>query len=176
MAATSASAFLTLDSTGNQLLATPVQVSTGAAQAGLVPALNSAGLVDASLLPPGTGYDVIAAITSEVIPTNGFVNIWNNAGVATVRKADSSVAGKAAIGFCPAGAASGAIANITMMRGMMTGLTGLTPGALAFIDPANPGLTTATRPTTSGQSVQRVGTAASASVLEVQVTAAITIG
>lgn len=117
--------------------------------------------------PAGASADTATIASSENLTAGDVVNIWNDNGTAKVRKADASAdtAGKRADGFVLAGVTSPANATV-YFEGRITGLSGLTPGALYFLSGGTAGAVTATAPTTSGHCVQKVGVAVSATTLD----------
>jgi hypothetical protein len=137
----------------------PVQSSAGSASAGDIVALNSAGQIDATMLGAASGEASISATASEAISAGAIVNVYNNAGTVSVRNADNTAAGKEATGFALAAIANGATGTVTL-QGVVTGLSGLTPGAYQFLGTVG-GLVSAA-PTASGSITQIVGTALSA--------------
>jgi hypothetical protein len=139
--------------------------SAGAGDAGKIVALDGSGKLDASLMPTGVGADTAAIATSESLAAGDLVNVFNSTG-AKVRKADSSVSGKEAHGFVLAVFTHPTTATV-YFEGSNTQVTGLTPG-VQYLDPANPGKSTNTAPTTAGQVVQRVGFATAAANLNFQ--------
>jgi hypothetical protein len=139
--------------------------SAGAGDAGKIVALDGSGKLDTSLMPTGVGADTAAIATSESLAAGDLVNVFNSTG-AKVRKADSSVSGKEAHGFVLAVFTHPTTATV-YFEGSNTQVTGLTPG-VQYLDPANPGKSTNTAPTTAGQVVQRVGFATAAAVLNFQ--------
>jgi len=74
-------------------------VSSGAANAGDILALDAGGRIDVSAMPVGVAADVTVLPASENLSAGDFVNIWNDAGTARCRKADASTTGKEAHGF-----------------------------------------------------------------------------
>ena len=139
--------------------------SAGAGDSGKLPALDAAGKLDNSFMPTGIGADTSSIVSSENLAAGDLVNIWNNTGTANVRKADATVAGKEAHGFVLAAVTSPAAATV-YFEGSNTGVTGLTPGP-QFLS-ATAGLCTATAPSASGNVVQRVGFATSATNMNFQ--------
>lgn len=123
------------------------------------------GKIDVSVLPTGVGADTAVIPASEALAAGDLVNIWNNSGTANVRKADASTAGKEAHGFVLAAVASGQPATV-YFEGTNTQMTGLTPGRQYLS--TTPGKTSATAPTGSGQVVQVVGFAVSATAMNFQ--------
>lgn len=134
-------------------------VSAGAANAGDVVALDSTGRLDSSVMPVGIGADTAQITASEALAAGDYVNIWDNAGAFAVRKADATIAGKEAHGFVLAAVSSAATATV-YFEGTNTQVTSQTPGPV-FLS-TTPGLGTATAPSASGNIVQRVGIALSA--------------
>lgn len=138
--------------------------SAGAGDAGKIPGLDAAGRIDSSMMPVGLGADTASITTSEALAAGDLVNIWNSTG-AKARKADATTAGKEAHGFVLAAAGSGAAATV-YFEGTNTSVTGLTPG-VAFLA-TTAGTATGTAPSGSGNVVQRVGFATSATSLNFQ--------
>ena len=139
--------------------------SAGAGDANKMPALDASGRLDTTFMPSGIGADTSTIVASEILVAGDLVNIWNNAAVANVRKADANVAGKEAHGFVLAGFA--ALAGATVyFEGTNSQVTGLTPGPL-FLS-TTPGIAVATAPSAAGNTVQRVGFATSATSLNFQ--------
>ena len=167
-----------------------ISTSAGAADAGKLIATNAAGQVDGSflnttvssapsklhmtgadgkidptVLPTGVGADTAAIVASEALAAGDLVNVWNNSGTANVRKADASTAGKEAHGFVLSAVSSGSTATV-YFEGTNTQMTGLTPGRQYLS--TTPGKCSATAPTGSGQVVQVVGFAISATAMNFQ--------
>jgi hypothetical protein len=109
----------------------------------------------------------IAATTSltasEALTAGQVVNIWSSSG-AKVRKANATDDSKPAHGFVLANVSSSATATVYLPGQVITGLSSLTPGATYYLDTTG-GAVTATQPSTSGNLVQRVGMALSATTL-----------
>lgn len=138
------------------------QTSAGAADAAKVVALDSTGRIDNSMMPAGIGADTAIIVASEALSAGDFVNIWDSTG-AKVRKADASTAGKEAHGFVLAAVSNGGNATV-YFEGPNTQVTGLTPGNV-FLSASTPGLATNTAPSGTGQVVQRLGVATSATAI-----------
>lgn len=138
--------------------------SAGAADAGKVVALDGAGRLDSSMMPVGIGADTQTITASEALAAGDLVNIWNSSG-AKVRKADATVAGKEAHGFVLASVSNGNPATV-YFEGTNTAVTGLTPGVQFLSTTA--GLSTGTAPSATGNVVQRVGFATSATTMNFQ--------
>jgi len=143
-----------------------VVVSTGASNAGQTPILDSTGRLDVSVMPVGIVPETSVIIASEALAAGSLVNVWNNAGVANVRKADGSTSGKECDGFVLAAVAASGSA-LVYFEGTNTQVSGLTPG-LQFLSSTTAGTPSATAPTGSGDTVQRVGFAVSATAMVFQ--------
>lgn len=139
--------------------------SAGAGDSGKILGLDSSGRIDSSMMPVGIGADTAAITASEALSAGDLVNIWNSTG-AKVRKADGSVAGKEAHGFVLSSVSSSATATV-YFEGTNTQVTGLTPG-VQYLSATTPGAATATVPSATGQVVQRVGFATSATAVNFQ--------
>jgi hypothetical protein len=137
----------------------------GAAETGNSKVLKtkSDGTIDASVLPAGIGADTVSVVTSENLAAGDLVNIYDVAGTATARKADATAEGKEVSGFVIAGTTSPAAATV-YFGGKITGLSGKTPGARQYMS-ATPGALTETPPSTTGNVVQYVGLAYSATAV-----------
>lgn len=134
--------------------------SAGAGDSGKIPALDSTGRLSTSMMPVGVAADTASIGSSENLVAGDFVNIWNEAGTAKVRKADAATAGKEAHGFVLAAVTSPAAATV-YFEGQNTQVSGQTPGVV-FLSATTPGVATATAPSGSGNIIQTVGIATSA--------------
>ena len=135
-----------------------VQTSAGAGNAGDLVSLDDSGRIDNSMMPVGIGADTSTISASETLAAGDWVNVWNNSG-AKVRKADATTAGKEAHGFVLAAVTSGNPATV-YFEGTNTQVTGQTPGPVYLQTTAGTGGPTA--PSASGNLVQQVGVALSA--------------
>ena len=145
--------------------------SAGAGDTGKVVALDSSGRIDTTMMPVGVAADTISLTTSEIIASGALINVWSSTG-AKARNADATIAGKEAHGFCLAGAGSGATITV-YFEGNNTSVTGLTPGPQFLQTTA--GLCGVTAPSASGNIVQRVGYATSATSMNFQSMVPITL-
>lgn len=141
-----------------------LQASAGAGDAGKIPALDASGRIDNSMMPVGIGADTKDIVTSEALSAGDFVNIYDNAGTPTARKADASSPAKRAHGFVLAAVGSGANATV-YFEGQNTQVSGLTAGEV-YLDDASPGDATDTAPSTAGHIVQRLGVALDATTID----------
>ena len=133
--------------------------SSGAGDAGKIPALDSTGKLDSSMMPTGIGADTSSILASENLAAGDFVNIYDNSGTANCRKADATTAGKEAHGFVLATVTSGSNATV-YFEGANDQCSGLTAGMQFLSTTAGTGSTTA--PSSSGNIVQKLGVATSA--------------
>ena len=133
--------------------------SAGAGDAGKVVQLDGSGRLDNSVMPVGIGADTKVMIASEALAAGDFINVWSDASAFKVRNADATTGGKRAHGFVLSSVASGANATV-YFEGENTAVTGMTPGDVFLGTTA--GRAQAAAPTASGQAVQRIGVATSA--------------
>jgi len=133
----------------------------------------ASGLLDPSIMPVGVGADTASIITSENLASGDIVNVYDNAGTATARKADATAEGKECTGFVLAATTSPAAA-LVYFEGRITGLTGKTPGVIQYMS-TTPGTNTPTAPSTAGNVVQAIGTAISATVVSFEPQEPITV-
>lgn len=138
--------------------------STGVSDAGKIIALDANGRLDNSVLPVGVGLDTKTLEASESISAANLVNIFTSSGQAKIRKADASSAGKEANGYVLTSVTSGQN-GLVYFEQIITGLSGLTPGATYFLS-TTPGEVTATPPSGSGNIVQEIGKAISETELQ----------
>lgn len=149
-----------------------IAASAGSADASKVVMTDANGKLDQSLMPTGIGADTKSIVAAEALAAGDLVNIFNDAGVAKVRKADATVEGKEAHGFVLAAAAAAANATV-YFEGTISGLTGLTPGKRWLATTA--GTSASAAPTASGNVVQLVGTAVSATELSFEAQSPVTL-
>ena len=138
-----------------------VQSSAGAANAGDLVALDDTGRLDNSMMPVGIGADTATITASETLAAGDWVNVWNDSG-AKARKADATTAGKEAHGFVLSAVTSGNPATV-YFEGTNTQVTGQTPGPVYLQTTAGTG--GATIPSASGNVVQHIGVAVSATAV-----------
>lgn len=134
--------------------------SAGAGDVGKVPQLDGSGRLDSTVMPVGIGADTKSILASEALVAGDFVNVWNNAGTANIRKADGSTTGKEAHGFVLSAVSNGANGTV-YFEGANTQQSGLTAGPV-YLSATTPGRATSTAPSTTGQIIQCLGVAVSA--------------
>jgi hypothetical protein len=140
--------------------------ATVSSSANKIVKLDGSGKLDSTVMPTGIGADTASITASEALTAGDLVNVWNDAGTAKARKADASTSGKEAHGFVLSAVAQNAAATV-YFEGSDTQLTGMTPG-VQFLSAATAGRTTSTAPSASGNVVQRVGFATSATAMNFQ--------
>ena len=156
-----ASKYLFLNN-GRTAEALSTQTSMGNADAGRIVALDETGRLDTSLFPTGIGADAPYVEAFENLNAGDFVNIFNDSGMAKVRKADASMTGREAMGFVDKSATSGNTVQV-YLEGSNHALTGLLPGTRYYLSATVPGTVTATPVSGSGRIHQYIGTAHSSS-------------
>ena len=141
--------------------------SAGAGDTGKLVALDSTGRIGTSMMPVGIAADTASILASEALATGDFVNIYNNAGTPTCRKADASAAGKQAHGFVLEAVSSAALATV-YFEGANTQVTGMVAGQV-YLSAATAGKAVAAAPSGTGQVVQNLGVATSATSINVEI-------
>ena len=149
-----------------------VQTSAGAANAGDLVSLDDTGRIHNSMMPVGIGVDTATITASETLAAGDWVNVWNDAGTAKVRKADATTAGKEVHGFVLSAVTSGNPATV-YFEGTNTQVTGQTPGPVYLQTTSGRG--GATIPSASGNVVQQVGVAVSATAVNFERSAPVTL-
>lgn len=152
---------------GREQMVEATATSTGVAQAGDIVALDSTGKLDVSLLPTGVGPAVQVVVASENLDAGDFVNIFDNGGVANVRKADSTN-DRRAVGYVIEAVTAASNATV-YFEGRNDQLSGLTAGQRIYLDSAGNIQTTA--PSLAGGDVihQYLGKALSATTMDVEI-------
>lgn len=144
----------------------------GAGNEEKIPSLDASGLLPLTMMPSGLGPDTETIQASENLSAGDFVNVHDSTG-ARARKADASN-GRIAHGFVIAAVTSGQNATV-YFEGANTQLSSLTPGETRFLSATTPGASTATAPSTAGQTVQRLGVSVSATRLNFEPSAPVTL-
>jgi hypothetical protein len=149
-----------------------VQTSAGAPSSGQLAALDSSGRLDSTMMPVGVAADTAVITTSEVIAAGAWVNIFNSSG-AKARNADASNS-REAHGFTLLGAGSGAPCTV-YLEGVDTAVSGKTPGATQYLSDVTPGASQETQPVTAGHLLQRLGVATSATSISAMIQTPVTL-
>jgi hypothetical protein len=142
----------------------PNQTSAGSADAGKIPALNSAGQIDATMLG-AAGAPSLSIASSENLAASALVNIDSTG---KVRNANATDATKPAMGFVLAAVTSPANATVLFSGQTVPGVSGLTVGAPVYLSAATAGGVVSAAPTAAGNLVQQVGIAISATEFNFQ--------
>lgn len=132
-----------------------IQSSAGAGDAGKIPALDAAGLLDTSMMPVGIGADTKAIVATEALAAGDFVNVYDSSGTFKCRKADASTSGKEANGFVLTSVLITANATV-YFEGNNTAVTSVSPG-VQYLSASVPGGFTTTPPSGAGKTLQRIG-------------------
>lgn len=139
-----------------------LQSSAGAGDSGKIPALNSSGKIDITMMPSGVGTPTQSMTAGESLSAGDLVYI-NTSDSNKVYKADADAVAKAAIGYVLTSGTSNNPVTV-YLEGINDQLSGLTVGLMYYLSATAGGVTT-TKPSTAGQIVQYVGVAISTSAL-----------
>ena len=113
---------------------------------------------------PGGNSAMSSMLTTDTLADGDFVNVWDSTGF-KVRAADADSPDREAHGFVLVGGVAGAIVDV-YFGGPNGAVSGMTPGNVYLSNVA--GKATSIAPTGSGQIVQRLGVAVSATVINVE--------
>lgn len=149
---------------GREILRTAISASAGAADANKIIRLDGTGKLSSTLLPVGIGADTQMIVTAEALDAGDFVNIFDDGGTISVRKADNSN-DRRADGFVLNAYALAATAEV-YFEGTNTSLAGLTLGVRYYLGTA--GDVVATPPSASGTICQFLGKPTSATEMNVE--------
>ena len=152
---------LSLNTDGSFAEIQPVVTSAGAGSAGLLAQLDGTGKFDISTMPTGIGADTQSIVCSENLSAGDFVNIYNNGGTVTCRKALAVDNTKPANGFVKSAFTSAATA-LVYVRGLNPNVALGTfvvgdIGSKVFLSPSTSGGVTKTIPATTGNIAQCIG-------------------
>lgn len=151
---------------GRDTLIAGTQTSSGASMANQIPALDSGGHLDVSLMPIGVGPDVSLIVASEALSAGNYVNIYSNSGVVNCRKADSTN-DRPAMGYVNASVSSSGAATV-YFEGANANLSALTVGARYYLGAA--GVPQSTAPVSPTNSIsQFLGIAVSATAINTDI-------
>lgn len=160
---------------GNATEKAAIQSSAGAGDAGKIPALDSSGRLDISMVPAGLTVEAETIVAFEDLAAGDFVNVFLDSATTKVRKADASGGvAKKADGYVLAAVSTGA--NATVYYGNINNqLSSKTKGAIQFLSGSTPGATTETAPSTAAYIIQKLGKAVSATEMIVEIQDTITL-
>lgn len=145
-------------------------VSAGAGNEGDLVALDASGKLSLTVMPVGIGPDTAAITAVGAISAGDLVNVYDDSGP-VCRKADASNARKAH-GFC-LDAFLDTETALVYFEGVITGLSGLTPGVPMYLGTV--GAATDTPASTATHLSQEIGTAISATEISFEPQRAITL-
>jgi hypothetical protein len=128
-------------------------------------ATDSTGKIDVSFLPTGVGPEVVLATATEALTAGNFVNIYDNGGVISCRKADATTNAKPAHGFVLANVSNGNVATIYGISNVNTALSGLTIGLEYYLS-TTPGTLQSAAPAVAGNISQFMGVATKTTELQ----------
>lgn len=140
-----------------------IDSSAGAGDAGEIPALNASGLIDDTMLPAWTVADTVIATASEALAENDVVTIYLD-GTLKCQKANATDETKPAHGFVTAAVLITDPATVRL-DGILT-QAAVTPGIRYFLSAATGGAVTDTAPAATGNILQVVGVAVSATQIK----------
>lgn len=126
---------------------------------------GSDGLLDPSLMPVGVAPDVLVAESGENLSAGDYVYVGADG---KVYKADASNSTKGAIGFVLAATTAPADANV-YFEGTNNQLSTLTIGSRYYLSETAAGGVTATAPSGTGEIVQYLGTAITATTISTEI-------
>ena len=159
--------FLTFIGNDKQLV-TAIATSVGVGDANKIIATGSDGLISTTLMPVGIGADTQTAVAFESLSAGDFVNIFDNGGVTSARRADADN-NRPAHGFVLASFA-GAATAVVFRAGTNNTKTGLTIGAYYYLS-VTAGSESTSAPALSGNNlIQGLGSAVSATAIAFQPT------
>ena len=153
---------LSLNTDGSLLEIQPITSSAGSGDATKLAQLDANGKFDISTMPTGIGADTLSIVCSENLSAGDFVNIYNNGGTVTCRKALAADNTKPANGFVKSAFTSAASA-LVYVRGLnpniaLGSFVVADLGSKVFLSPTTAGGITKTIPSTTGQISQVLGT------------------
>lgn len=134
---------------GAKKLIAALQTSAGVADAGKIIATNDQGKLDESLLPTGIGANTVPLPATEALAAGSFVNVFANAGVASVRLADNTN-GRYADGYVKDAVANAATATVYPLDTTNSSVTGLTAGLRYYLGTAGGTIATPLDETAAG--------------------------
>ena len=127
-------------------------------------AMDSTGHIDVTVLPTGVGPETQSMVTSENLTAGNFVNVYSNSGVLTARKADATTNTKPAHGFVLSTVTSPAAVTVYLLGNINSSQSSLTIGSIYYLDTTAGGVSL-TPPSASGNIVQEIGIALTATTI-----------
>ena len=140
------------------------QTSAGAGNAGDIVALDSSGKLDTTVFPTGIGAETASIVAGENLSAGDFIYVYDATGTPKVKKADATDPTKFAMGFVLGAFTSGNPATV-YFTGINNQVSGMTDGVRQYLSITTPGGIQNAAPTGSGNIVQPLGVAISATEL-----------
>ena len=138
-----------------------VDSSAGAGDSGKLISLDTSGKLDSSFMPTGFGADTRTVTAGETLAAGDLIYLDSTP---EAFKADANSDAKAAVGFVLAGITAASSGTAYFGSGIISGLSGLTPGAKYYLSTTAGTIDTA-KPNGTGDIIQQVGVALSATEL-----------
>jgi len=151
-----------------------ISTSAGAGDAGKVPALDEAGLINQDMMPLGVGPESKGFVTSEALGDNVLVNVHDDAGTPKIRLATSAKGATGpyrAHGYVKTGGDLAATVLVYFESNMVG--AGMAPGAEQYL--GVDGVLTETPTVNIGDIVQEVGIAISATEMTFEAQQPVTV-
>lgn len=143
--------------------------SNGVANAGDIIALDATGRINKNMMPAGIVPLTKTLPASENLSAGDYVNIFDDGGTLSVRKADANSADKQADGYVlDAVVITTSVDALVYFEDFNNQISGKTPGAIQYLS-TTPGATQETAPTGAGKIVQILGKAVSATEMTVEI-------
>ena len=167
--------YLKIDTTdGKTKEEASVNVSGGPPDEGKIPALDSGGKLDLTMMPTGIGPDLKNLPVGVDVAAGDFVTVYDDAGTLKVKPALADASTTQADGFVKETVTAGNPVSV-YFEGVNDQVSGHTPGDRVFLSEVTPGAATSTPPTGSGNVVQFLGKAVSATEIAFEATDGITL-
>jgi len=142
------------------------QTSAGVGDANKIPALDSTGKFDISLMPVGVGAEVKICAAFENLVAGDFVNLFLSGGVIQAQKADATGATKGAHGFVIANVTAPANATVYLLSTINAYVVAtLTIGSDYYLSTTPGGVLISPGPVAAGNLNQYLGRATGANEL-----------
>ena len=136
--------------------------SAGAGDADKIVALNAAGQIDDTMLTAVESYELTAG---EALSAGNLICVIDSTGAKVVKADASSGTVRRAVGYVLAAISDTAAGEVHLGNGILSGLSALTIGAIYYLHTTAGGITTDVSAYTTGDIVQVVGMAISATEL-----------
>jgi len=145
--------------------------SAGAGNEGDLVALDASGKIALNMMPTGVGADLKNMTANGAISARDFVYVE---AAGTIAVADNGSVGTRSVGIVQAAILDAAAGDV-YFEGIVSGFTGLTPGANYYLGTGGTVVLAGGLPTATGEIVQKVGVALSATELSIEIGQAIVL-